>query len=77
MPAGHFTDPLDGRLDEITKRSMTAADTVSAVFDLAGFAKDSIHRDKLKILIARHLDTIRKRSAEAALASLNAQEATL
>ena len=77
LPAGHFTDPLDGRLDEIAKRGMTASDTVSAVFDLAGFAKDSIHRDKLKVLIARHLDTIRKRSAEAALASLNAQEATL
>ncbi|MBL8904315.1 MAG: hypothetical protein JNK83_13580, partial [Rhizobiales bacterium] len=56
---------------------MTASDTVSAVFDLAGFAKDSIHRDKLKVLIARHLDTIRKRSAEAALASPNAQEAIL
>ena len=76
LPAGHFTDPLDGRLDEIAKRGMTASDTVSAVFDLAGFAKDSIHRDKLKVLVARHLDTIRKRSAEAALASLTAQEAT-
>lgn len=76
LPAGHFTDPLDQRLTEIAKQRMTAPDTVSAVFDSAGFAKDSVYRDKLKALAARHLETIRNRSADAALASLTAQEET-
>ena len=76
LPAGHFTDPLDARLNEIAKQHMTAPDTVNAIFDSAGFAKDSIHRNKLEVLVARQLDTIRKRSAEAALASLTAQEVT-
>lgn len=76
LPAGHFTDPLDARLAEIASQRMTAPDTVNTVFDLAGFAKNSIHRDKLKILVARHLDTIRNRGVETALASLTAQEAT-
>ena len=55
---------------------MTAPDTVNAVFDSAGFAKDSVHRDKLAVLAARHLETIRNRSVETALASLTTQEAT-
>jgi fructuronate reductase len=76
LPANHFTDPLDARLVEIASHSMTAPDMVNTIFDLAGFAKDSIHRDKLKILVARHLDTIRNRSVETALATLTAQKAT-
>jgi fructuronate reductase len=75
LPAGHFTDPLDARLAEIASQRMTATDTVNTVFDLAGFAKDSINRDKLKDLVARYLETIRDRSMEAALAQLTAQEA--
>ena len=77
LPAGHFTDPLDARLNEIASQRMTAPDTVHAVFDAAGFAKDSRYRDRLAGLAARHLETIRNRSVETALASLNTQEANL
>jgi fructuronate reductase len=76
LPAGHFTDPLDAQLNQIASQRMAAPDTVNTIFDLAGFAKDSIHRDKLKLRVARHLDTIRNRSVETALASLTAQKAT-
>ena len=76
LPVGHFTDPLDQKLDEIAHQRMTAPDTVNAVFDCTGFAKDSVHRDRLAGLAARHLETIRNRSVETALASLTTQEAT-
>ena len=76
LPAGHFTDPLDARLNEIDSQRMTTPDTVNTIFDRAGFAKDSIHRDRLAGLVAQHLETIRNRSFETALASLNTQEAT-
>jgi fructuronate reductase len=76
LPTGHFTDPLDVRLAEIASQRMTAPDTVNAVFDSAGFAKDSVHRGELKVLVARHLKTIRNRSVETALASPATQEAT-
>ena len=49
-------------LRKLPSQRMTAPDTVNTIFDLAGFAKDSIHRDKLKVLVARHLETIRERS---------------
>ena len=58
------------------KQRMTAPDTVNTVLDCSGIAKDSVHRDKLAARIARHLKTIRNRSAETALASLATHEAT-
>jgi fructuronate reductase len=76
LPAGHFTDPLDSRLDQIANHRMTATDTVNTVFDCTGFAKDAVHRGKLAALAAQHLDTIRNRGVETALASLTIQEAT-
>lgn len=76
LPAGHFTDPLDQKLTEIAHQRMTAPDTVNAVFNCTGFAKDSVHREKLAALVARHLETICNRNVETALASLTTQEAT-
>jgi hypothetical protein len=55
---------------------MTAPDTVNTVLDCAGFAKDSVHRDKLAALVARHLEMIRNGSVEAALVSLATHEVT-
>ena len=76
LPAGHFTDPLDTRLAEIASQRMSAPDTVNAVLNSAGFAKDSVHRGKLAALVAHHLETIGHRGVETALASLTKQEAT-
>lgn len=59
LPAGHFTDPLDGPLAEILARGGTAAETVDAVFDLAGFAHGDPLRDRLKMLVAAHVETLR------------------
>jgi len=74
LPAGHFTDPLDAKLGEIAGRGGSAADTVAAVFDAAGFARDSKHRATLETLVVDHLDRLRSSGVKAALAALNSGE---
>jgi fructuronate reductase len=70
LPAGHFTDPLDQGLAAIFSRKLSTRETVDAVFDLAGFAKDSAHRGRLAEITAAHLETLSK-GATAAMASLD------
>jgi fructuronate reductase len=71
LPAGHFTDPLDAKLGELSTLARTPPDTVAAVFALAGFAGGSPHRAALEALASRHLDTLRNGGVGAALASLS------
>jgi fructuronate reductase len=74
LPANHFTDPLDGQLAEIASRRPDAQETVDAVFALAGFARGSTQRDRLAATAAAHLDTLRSRGPQAAMAALTAEE---
>ena len=71
LPSGHFTDPLDAPLARIAEAGQSARDTVSAVFDLAGFTQGNAHRAALEKLASTHLDTLRKSGVAAALASLS------
>ena len=71
LPSGHFTDPLDAPLTRIAEAGQSARDTVSAVFDLAGFTQGNAHRATLEKLASTHLDTLRKSGVAAALASLS------
>lgn len=69
LPSGHFTDPLDAKLGEIAAAKRLSADTVAAVFELAGFAGGSSHRVALEAVVSRHLDKLRDGCVRAALAS--------
>jgi fructuronate reductase len=71
LPSGHFTDPLDALLAKIAEAPQPATDTVSAVFELTGFAGGSAHRPTLEKLASAHLDILRKEGVAAALASLS------
>jgi fructuronate reductase len=71
LPANHFTDPLDAPLSKIAEAARPSNETVSAVFELAGFAGDSAHRAALEKLASAHLDTLRKGGVAAALAALS------
>jgi len=59
LPAGLFTDPLDEKLAALAASRKPARETVASVFELAGFAKGSPHRDRLESLAASHLETLR------------------
>lgn len=72
LPAGHFTDPLDSELADVARRGRSAADTVAAIFDLAGFAEGSVHRPALEAMAAGHLDLLRIIGVEATLAQFEA-----
>ncbi|MER8992512.1 mannitol dehydrogenase family protein [Mesorhizobium sp. M0678] len=68
LPEAHFTDPIDARLTSLGSRP--ADETVTAIFDLAGFAKDHSHRMTLIDLTAAHLERLRRGGTAAALAAL-------
>ncbi|HSO46872.1 MAG TPA: mannitol dehydrogenase family protein, partial [Rhizobiaceae bacterium] len=70
LPSGHFTDPLDIALAAAFARKQRVRPTVAAVFDLAGFAKGSPHRDRLEEIVAAHLQTLYSKGPAAALAAL-------
>lgn len=74
LPAGHFTDPLDAPLARLAQAAQPAADTVSAVFELAGFARGSADRPALEKLASVHLDMLRGGGVAAALAALHSRE---
>ena len=71
LPAGHFTDPLDGQLSALAASDLSAGETVARVFDIAGFAGNSPHREQLKSLASAHLETLRKSGVAAALSALS------
>ncbi|TGU42231.1 mannitol dehydrogenase family protein, partial [bacterium M00.F.Ca.ET.146.01.1.1] len=60
LPEGHFTDPLDAALTALLDQQLPANETVTAVFDLAGFAKDHAERQTLIELVAVHLVHLRR-----------------
>lgn len=70
LPQGHFTDPLDAALGELFARNPPAAETATAVFDLAGFAKDHPARQALIESVATHLVHLKQGGSELALAAL-------
>ncbi|MER8463416.1 mannitol dehydrogenase family protein [Mesorhizobium sp. M1396] len=55
LPEGHFTDPLDSALATLFGRNLPTEETVAAVFDLAGFAKDHASRQTLIEFVATHI----------------------
>lgn len=67
LPSGHFTDPLDGALTDIFAKGATAAETVRDVFEAAGFAAGSKHRQQLMDIVVGHLDSLRRHGAAATL----------
>lgn len=69
LEAKHFSDPLDGELAAIFARNSGTAETVRAVFAIAGFAlpeKD----DPLAAITTQHLETIRTSGVRAAISAL-------
>lgn len=68
LPAGHFTDPLDGRFDAMFGKRGPAAETVRAVFEAAGFtAVAGPAAEPLAAMTAEHLDVVQRRGAAAAI----------
>ena len=70
LPDGHFTDPLDAPLTALLSQQLPANETVAAVFDLAGFAKDHAERQTLIELVAVHLVHLRRGGPTLAFAAL-------
>ncbi|TIO08207.1 MAG: mannitol dehydrogenase family protein [Mesorhizobium sp.] len=70
LPENHFTDPLDSALAALTGRHLPAGEMATAVFDLAGFAKDFAERQALVELAAVHLEHLRQGGVAAAFAAL-------
>ncbi|BCG92269.1 mannitol dehydrogenase family protein [Mesorhizobium sp. 131-2-1] len=70
LPEGHFTDPLDAPLTALLSQQLPANETVTAVFDLAGFAKDHAERQTLIELVAIHLVHLRRDGPTLAFAAL-------
>lgn len=70
LPEGHFTDPLDISVSALFNRNLPSEDTVSAVFDLAGFAKDHANRRTLIDLVVAHLVRFTQGGPTLALAAL-------
>ncbi|MGE0280562.1 MAG: mannitol dehydrogenase family protein [Rhizobiaceae bacterium] len=70
LPPGHFTDPLDGALTDIFAMGLNAGQMVREVFDAAGFAVGSPHRDELMGLASTHLDSLRRFGAATTLEEL-------
>lgn len=69
LPAGLFTDPLDGKLADIFARRAGAEQTVRAVFAAAGFSVASAE-DPLVPITARHLASLRDNGAQATISAL-------
>ena len=70
LPENHFTDPLDAPLTALLSQELPANETVTAVFDLAGFAKDHAERQTLIELVAVHLVHLRRDGPTLAFAAL-------
>ena len=70
LPEGHFTDPLDAALTELLSQQLPANETVTAVFELAGFASDHAERQTLIELVAVHLVHLRRDGPTLAFAAL-------
>jgi fructuronate reductase len=70
LPEGHFTDPLDEPLTALLNQNLPANETVTAVFDLAGFAGDHPERQTLIELVAVHLVHLRRDGPTLAFAAL-------
>ncbi|RUX75425.1 mannitol dehydrogenase family protein [Mesorhizobium sp. M7A.F.Ca.US.006.04.2.1] len=70
LPEGHFTDPLDAALTALLGEQLPANETVTAVFDLAGFARDHAERQTLIELVAVHLVHLRRDGPTLAFAAL-------
>jgi len=70
LPEGHFTDPLDAALASLLSQQLPANETVTAVFDLAGFARDHAERQTLIELVAVHLVHLRRDGPTLAFAAL-------
>ena len=70
LPEKHFTDPLDAGLAALDERKLPALETVVAVFDLAGFARDRTERQALVDLVAEHLARLREGGVAAGLGAL-------
>ncbi|TIV69523.1 MAG: mannitol dehydrogenase family protein, partial [Mesorhizobium sp.] len=70
LPEGHFTDPLDAALTALLDQQLPANEAVTAVFDLAGFAKDHAERQTLIELVAVHLVHLRREGPVLAFAAL-------
>jgi fructuronate reductase len=70
LPSGHFTDPLDAGLVAIFSQEPSPRETVDAVFELAGFAKGSAHRERLAESATAHLQTLRSKGPAAAMTAL-------
>lgn len=70
LPEGHFTDPLDAALTALLSQQLPANETVTAVFDLAGFATDHAERQTLIELVAVHLVHLQRDGPTLAFAAL-------
>ncbi|WP_214475524.1 mannitol dehydrogenase family protein [Mesorhizobium sp. dw_380] len=70
LPESHFTDPLDAPITAIGDRRLSAAETTTAVFDLAGYADGETGRERLMDLTAGHLEQLRRGGPAAAFAGL-------
>jgi fructuronate reductase len=70
LPEGHFTDPLDVPLTALLSQELPANETVTVVFDLAGFARDHAERRTLIELVAVHLVHLRRDGPTLAFAAL-------
>jgi fructuronate reductase len=73
LPENHFTDPLDAPLTALLSQELPANETVTAVFDLAGFARDHAERQTLIELVAVHLVHLRRDGPTLAFAALGIQ----
>ncbi len=73
LPSAHFTDPLDAPLAKIAVAVAPANDTVANIFELAGFARGNSYRASLEKLVSAHLEILRTRGVEAALAALSSK----
>lgn len=70
LPENHFTDPLDTALTALLSQELPANETVTAVFDLAGFAGDHAERQTLIEIVAVHLVHLRRDGPTLAFAAL-------
>jgi fructuronate reductase len=70
LPASHFTDPLDARLDPLVAKAPSAEELTREIFDLTGFAAGAPERDALRRLAVTHLERLRRGGPAAAFAAL-------
>jgi fructuronate reductase len=71
LPSGHFSDPLDREMATLLARSTSPEQTVSDVFDLAGFAHGEYLSLELQRQVAKHLTRLHEHGVVFTLASLN------